>query len=372
MEDIINSSDNLSLCEYLSSTGFDANKFNIPLEFWFCLNSMADDGWFTLTDELINLIGFKSSASNPSHNRSNLLAFIRKHFSESLDFLATSVKVAKSSRGGAHHRIDIQMKKRPFKKMLLKVGTSTSDIIHEYLLDIEEGCMKYAFYQEQCKMKLILEENEAVKQLKVKEESPSEIDLSSFPEISVQSYDRLSVLYVIYLKQYYALKFGISDNIIVRIQQHCRNLGDKQGDVKLVYILNSNYANIIESSFKQCAIMNGWKKDDIFINGCLQSEIIDLNKTTIQNVINVIVQLSEQHDKLMKEREETILKKSNEMEKFRIQSELESKRLDLELKRVELESKKLDIQKLEIESKKLKIHSWGENNNTMLNYYNKK
>lgn len=387
-------SENLSLCEYLAIIGFDANKFNIPLQFWFDLNTLTDDEWFVLTDEMIQLIGFKSSESGQHHSRSNFFAFLRKNFSEGLDFIKTSIAVSRTGRGGAHHKIEIQMKKRPFKKMLLKVGTSTSDLIHDYLLDIEAGCMKYALYQEQCKSKLIIEENRKLKRLRIEEESAPELDLSPFPEISVQSYDKLSVLYLIYLKQHYALKFGISDNIAVRIQQHCRTLGVKQGDVKLVYILSSTNSSIIESSLKHCAIMNGWKKDDIVINGAVQSEIIDLNKTTIQTVIDIIEQFNTQHNQLMREKEEEIVKRSNDLEKFRIQSELElqSKRLDLEFKlicvdaeiankrieaevenkRIELESKKLDIRKLEIESKKSKIHSHIENNNTMLNYYDKK
>lgn len=378
-DEIVDVCDNLSLCEYLSSIGFDANKFNIPLQFWFNLNSMTDDEWFIVTDELINLIGFKSCESNPSVGKSNLINFIRKNYMNGVDFLTNSQKLVKVGRGGAQHKIEIQMKKRPFKRMLLKVGTSTSDIIHEYLLDIEAGCMKYAWYQEQCKSKLIIkEEYRKLKRLKIEGESPSGIDLSIFPEISVQSYDKLSVLYLIYLKNHYALKFGISDNIVSRIQQHCRTLGNQQGDVKLVYLLNSTNSSIIESSLKQCAIMNGWKKDGIFINGALQAEIIDLNKTTIQTVIDIIVQLNEQHEALIIKQEEEILKKSNDMEKFRIQSELESKRLDLELKRIdmenkriELESKKLDIKKLEIESKKVSTRSRSENN-TLLNYYDKK
>ena len=56
MEDQDDTGDYLSLCEYLASLGFDVNKFNIPLQFWFDLNSMPDDQWFVLTDELINLI----------------------------------------------------------------------------------------------------------------------------------------------------------------------------------------------------------------------------------------------------------------------------------------------------------------------------
>ena len=337
--DIQEPCDNLSLCEFLPSVGVDANKFNIPLEFWLNLNTITDNEWFVLTNEMINLIGFQSSKSKHHNSASDLFAFIRKHFIEGLDF-------SRNGRESSHHQIEIQMKKRSFKKLLLKVETSTSETIHDYLLDIRTGCMKYALYQEQCKTKSILEEHRKLKRLKIEEGSSPNLDLSLFPEISVQSYDKLSVVYLIYLKHHHALKFGISNNIVVRIQQHCMTLGSKQGDVKLVYILRSSNLSSIESSLKHYAILNGWKKDDIFLNGALQSEIIVLNKTTIQTVIDVIVQFNEQHEK-----EEDFLKKSNEMEKFRIQSELESKRLDLELKRIELESKKLDIKKLEIESK---------------------
>ena len=44
------------------------------------------------------------------------------------------------------------MRKRPFKKMLLRVGTITSDLIHDYLLDLEQGAMKYVVYQKECQM----------------------------------------------------------------------------------------------------------------------------------------------------------------------------------------------------------------------------
>ena len=33
--------------------------------------------------------------------------------------------------------------------MLMKVGTETSDLIHDYILDFEEGCVKYAVYQKE-------------------------------------------------------------------------------------------------------------------------------------------------------------------------------------------------------------------------------
>ena len=68
---ISDNTDNLSLCEYLASIGFDVNRFNIPLDFWFNLNAKSDDEWFVLTDELIDIMGFKPSVSNPNHDRSH-------------------------------------------------------------------------------------------------------------------------------------------------------------------------------------------------------------------------------------------------------------------------------------------------------------
>ena len=362
---VLDNTENLSLCDYLVSIGFDVNRFSIPLEFWFELNSKSDEEWFILNDELINIMGFKPSISNPSTGRSHLLRFIRNHFISGTDFLTTLQKVEKFSKGGAQHKNEIQMKKRPFKKMLLTVNTSTSSLIHDYLLDLEEGCTKYVLYQEQCKTKAILEENSRLKRSRI--EADLETDLSCFPEISIQSYDRMSVLYLVYLRQYNALKFGISNNIVDRIQQHCRTLGDKQGDVKLVYLVRTEHGCVIESSLKQCVIMNGWKKDDVVVNGSLQLEIIDLNKTTIQNIIRIVTLFIDDHDKLTKEREDVIINRSIDMEKFRIESELESKRLDLEIKRVDLESKKLDITKISME-----YNNQNKKQSTISNYYCKK
>ena len=137
----------LTLCEFIANSGFDVDRYAIPLQFWFDLHEKSDDEWFVLTDDLINLIGFKSSVSNISHNRSNLLKFIRKHFTENVDFLVTTIGVAKKTRGGAHHRIDISMKKRPFQEMLLSVRTDTSKLLHRYFIDFENLCKDYILYQ---------------------------------------------------------------------------------------------------------------------------------------------------------------------------------------------------------------------------------
>ena len=47
---------------------FNINQFTVPLIFckcqWISLNKLKKDEWFTLTDEIINLIGYKLSVYN--------------------------------------------------------------------------------------------------------------------------------------------------------------------------------------------------------------------------------------------------------------------------------------------------------------------
>ena len=65
---------------------FNANQFSIPLLFWMSLHELKKDEWFKLTDDIIDLIGYKSSVHNVSNNRSTLLKFMRKNFTEGIDF----------------------------------------------------------------------------------------------------------------------------------------------------------------------------------------------------------------------------------------------------------------------------------------------
>ena len=134
----------MGFCEFLKYINFDTTRFALPLEFWFELNNRKEDEWFLLTDEMISLIGFKSCESNVSAGRSHLLRFIRKNFVEGTEFSLNPLGLA--------NKFQIHMRKRPFKKMLLRVGTITSDLIHDYLLDLEQGAMKYVVYQKECQM----------------------------------------------------------------------------------------------------------------------------------------------------------------------------------------------------------------------------
>ena len=222
--------------------------------------------------------------------------------------------------------------------------------------------------------------------LQIQDETPLDIDVSMYPEISVNSYDHLQILYLAYLKKYSALKFGLTDDLVTRIKQHCQKLGDKSGDVKLIRVFETVHKATIESSLKQCVLMNGWRRDDVKIDGSIQTEMIDLRKTTIENIIQIIEQFIQEHEKLLKEKEDAILGKSLEIEKFRlekeretkhIEKEIEIKRIDLEAKRIDadLESKRLDIKKIEVQAKyqhKTRARSKEQKSNTILNYYSSK
>ena len=98
----------LSSCD-LTSTAIDAK-----------LNSMTDDEWFVITDELINFIGFKSFTSNPTHNCSNLFSCVWRKFIEDKDYRISNVKVKKQGRGGAQSKNILEMTKSAFTILIQK------------------------------------------------------------------------------------------------------------------------------------------------------------------------------------------------------------------------------------------------------------
>ena len=143
--------DNMDLCSFLNYHGFDAEHFGIKLQFWFELNNRGNDEYFVLTDELVDLIGYRGSGENKRNQRTNLIRFIEKNFTEHLHYKAIPVTMSNTGKGGQRHKMEIWIKKRPFKQLLMSVGTETSRLIHEYMLDLEEGVTQYVVYQNQCK-----------------------------------------------------------------------------------------------------------------------------------------------------------------------------------------------------------------------------
>ena len=72
----------------------------------------------------------------------------------------------------------------------------------------------------------------------------------------------------------------------------------------------------------------------------METEIIDLNKTTIKAVVDLINSFYAQHLQIVKQREEAILFKHSNAPINSQHLEIESRKIDLEFKRLEVESKK--------------------------------
>ena len=144
--DIVDTHENLSVCEYLASSGINVNKFNLPLRFWCNLNSMKDRDWFELTDELIKEIGFKSCESNPSINRSNLFARVRKKFIKGKEYRITDVKVTKHGRGGAQFKNILEMTKTAFITLWSNVLTLWSKCLQNRVYHRYKFTLKRFFY----------------------------------------------------------------------------------------------------------------------------------------------------------------------------------------------------------------------------------
>ena len=75
----------LTLCEFFELTNFDPSQF-FDSSFWCALNSLEDDEWFELSDDIIEIIGFKGTETRVDNIRNNLITFIKKHFVEHVDY----------------------------------------------------------------------------------------------------------------------------------------------------------------------------------------------------------------------------------------------------------------------------------------------
>ena len=64
--------DNMDLCSFLNYHGFDAERFGIKLQFWFELNNRGHDEYFVLTDELVDLIGYRGTLQSTYITRLSL------------------------------------------------------------------------------------------------------------------------------------------------------------------------------------------------------------------------------------------------------------------------------------------------------------
>ena len=166
------------------------------------------------------------------------------------------------------------------------------------------------------------------------------------------------MIYLFYLRRYQALKFGISTELHNRAQRHYRAFGEKPGEVRLIHVIKTEHASSIENSIKHACIQNDWKRDDIIINGSVQTEIIDLKKTSIDAVIQLMNSFLQQHLCLKRKHEDEIIERNERhivIKKERLC--VEGKKIDFQIKKIEsdIESKRIESKRIEaeIESKRM-------------------
>ena len=149
-------------------------------------------------------------------------------------------------------------------------------------------------------------------------------------DIPVNAYQG-KVLYLFWLKQLNALKFGVSAHLQKRAMTHGRSFGD----VSLVHVIETPYADDIEQSLKIVFKERKWKLNGFIVNGHEQSEILDLSKTSIADVVQSMNDFTERHVEIIQKREREIVERSMEFE--REISKRRKTELEFELRKMEIE-----------------------------------
>jgi hypothetical protein len=134
----------LSLYNFLSCQGFSNTELNLSLYLWIDLVKKKRDEYFVLTDDIVRTLGYK--------RRTIMLRLIRSHFVENTDFVVINTRIMRVTRAGEYHKRDIQMRKRSFIKLLVKLDTKVSRDIYEYLCNVEESIHRYDIYNKECEL----------------------------------------------------------------------------------------------------------------------------------------------------------------------------------------------------------------------------
>ena len=190
--------------------------------------------------------------------------------------------------------VQLEMTKNAFKLACLLSKTEKSTQIYQFLLDLEKHVTAFMKYEYEyvnvlatTKTMIAIESDENT--------NDHIIDLSTFPCLPVDSYDNKNVVYLFYLRRYKALKFGVSNELCKRAQRHYRAFGERPGEVRLVHVIETEHASSIENSIKRACIQNDWRRTDNVIDNSAQTEIIDLNKPSIDAVVQLMDSFLKHH-----------------------------------------------------------------------------
>ena len=346
----------LTMHEFFGAVGFSGNKYIFDIQFWLNLNELDESTMFVVADEIIAVFGYKESG-NAGNMRTHFFRVIKTHFREDLDYRTSVQRRTDVGRMGNPNVIQLEMTKNAFKLACLLSRTEKSIQIYQFFLDLEKEKSVTAFmkYENEYLNELTRTTMMTIEQ---DQNTNDDIDLSSYPDLPVDSYDNTIVIYLFYLRRYQALKFGISTELHNRAQRHYRAFGEKPGEVRLIHVIKTEHASSIENSIKHACIQNDWKRDDIIINGSVQTEIIDLKKTSIDAVIQLMNSFLQQHLCLKRKHEDEIIERNERhivIKKERLC--VEGKKIDFQIKKIEsdIESKRIESKRIEaeIESKRM-------------------
>jgi len=104
----------LTLCEFFEITDFDPSQF-FDSSFWCALNSLDDDEWFEVTDDVIEIIGYKGTETRIDNIRSSLFRFIKNHFIENNDYMFILHGRSIQPTTDSHRKMTLKMKRDSFK-----------------------------------------------------------------------------------------------------------------------------------------------------------------------------------------------------------------------------------------------------------------
>jgi len=99
----------LTLCDFFEITDFDPSQF-FDSSFWCALNSLEDDEWFEVNDDIIEIIGYKGTVARKDNIRTNLMCFIKSHFTEHADYKLSSLDHSSNAKNkGGRSKMRLEM-----------------------------------------------------------------------------------------------------------------------------------------------------------------------------------------------------------------------------------------------------------------------
>ena len=171
----------------------------------------------------------------------------------------------KNLGGAGLNKEQILMTINTFKKLCLKSNTKKADEIHDYFIKLEE------VYHE-----ILDEESNELRNQILQKDKQLIVDKQ---DILLHSYHKKSIVYLIKLihngRIFY--KFGNTDNIKRRVNEHCREINQ---DIQLIFCIESKNNTLLEQKLKDYLKNYDYRKEEI-INGKVQTELILIDDITI-------------------------------------------------------------------------------------------